>query len=624
MGYRLGVDLGTTFTAAAVDDGSGPVMLGLGNRALTVPSVVWLSPDGTFLFGEAADRRALDEPTRSSREFKRRIGDPVPILIKGRPFSPQTLSAKLLSWAVSVASERHGAPPEQVAVTFPANWGGYKRELMGQLISLADVPDAVTCTEPEAAAIQYSSHASLAVEDKVAVYDLGGGTFDVCVLEKLESGFRILGSPDGVEHLGGIDFDEAVFQHVVRQLSDEVTAGDADDAEVMGRLAQLRRACVDAKEALSDDVHATIPIPFAEVPGPVRITRAEFETLIEDPLRDTLDATRRALRSAGLDAKDLTTVVLVGGSSRIPLVTHLLQAELGIRPAKDTHPKHDVALGAVRYLEHAAGGQAPPAAPTVAQWPSRSRRVDPPAPAALPIPDVTPPSPPPVPVPPPPRSEPVVAPSSGPMSRGRSTGIYLTLAAVLVLVGALAAFALADRPSDPELSWAGAGRTGQTTAVARGTTVTTSVLGIPLPGDVTVRGRAGRFEVPQNLALFAAGPVDAFDETGSVGTLGRSDDAWWRPIATVPGAFLVLALLFAIAYAESQQRSLRRGRGEKPRPGELAALTGIGLTLGVCCLLLAWITGCALTWPIVLGTLVCFAAAFGMVAFGLASRRPPR
>ena len=96
MGYRLGVDLGTTFTAAAVDDGTGPAMLGLGNRALTVPSVVFLASDGTFLFGEAADRRAASEPARSAREFKRRIGDTVPILLAGQPFSPQALSAKLL------------------------------------------------------------------------------------------------------------------------------------------------------------------------------------------------------------------------------------------------------------------------------------------------------------------------------------------------------------------------------------------------------------------------------------------------------------------------------------------------------------------------------------------------
>ena len=108
MGYRLGVDLGTTFTAAAVDDGTGPAMLGLGNRALTVPSVLFLAPDGTVLVGEPADRRAASDPSRTAREFKRRIGDPVPILLGGHPFSPQSLSAKLLSWVVTMATERPG------------------------------------------------------------------------------------------------------------------------------------------------------------------------------------------------------------------------------------------------------------------------------------------------------------------------------------------------------------------------------------------------------------------------------------------------------------------------------------------------------------------------------------
>ena len=231
MGYRLGIDLGTTFTAAAVDSGTGPTMLGLGNRALTVPSVVFLSSDGTLLFGEAADRRAITEPSRAAREFKRRIGDPVPLLIEGQPYSPQSLSAKLLSWAVSVATERQGSDPDEVVVTYPANWGDYKRELLRQLVSLADVPDVVTCTEPEAAAIQYASRAALAVGDKVAVYDLGGGTFDVCVLEKQATGFRIVGSPDGVEHLGGIDFDEAVFHHVLDKLADRLAAHDPDDPD---------------------------------------------------------------------------------------------------------------------------------------------------------------------------------------------------------------------------------------------------------------------------------------------------------------------------------------------------------------------------------------------------------
>ncbi len=222
MGYRLGVDVGTTFTAAAVDDGSGPRMVGLGNRALQVPSVVFLQADGTFLFGEAAERRGSLEPARVVREFKRRFGDTVPILVAGQPFSPQALTARLLSFVIGAVTEREGSAPDEVVLTHPANWGGFKRELMDQVIRLANVSSALTCTEPEAAAIQYASRADLAEDAKVAVYDLGGGTFDICVLAKQPTGFRILGAPEGVEHLGGIDFDEAVFQHVLRGLGEQL------------------------------------------------------------------------------------------------------------------------------------------------------------------------------------------------------------------------------------------------------------------------------------------------------------------------------------------------------------------------------------------------------------------
>jgi actin-like ATPase involved in cell morphogenesis len=373
MGYRLGVDLGTTFTAAAVDDGTSPAMLGLGNRALTVPSVVFLSPDGTFLFGEAAERRATRDPSRSAREFKRRIGDTVPILLDGQPFSPQALSARLLAWVVSIATTRQGSAPDEVVVTYPANWGGYKRELLHQIVTLADLPAAITCTEPEAAATQYSSRAGLSPGDRVAVYDLGGGTFDVCVLEKTTTGFTILGSPDGVEHLGGIDVDEAVFQYVVGMLADRLSTLDPDDPSVVDTLGRLRRDCVEAKEALSSDVETTVAVSGPGLTTSLRLTRPELEGLITSPLRDTLDATRRALRSANLTAAELTAVVLVGGSSRIPLVSHLLQSEFGVRTALDTHPKHDIALGAVQYHPTSTAGGAPAAADTVAQWPTRGR-----------------------------------------------------------------------------------------------------------------------------------------------------------------------------------------------------------------------------------------------------------
>jgi molecular chaperone DnaK (HSP70) len=216
MAYRLGVDLGTTFTAAAVTDGSSePTVLGLGNRALQIPSALFLKPDGEFLVGEAAERRGLTEPDRLAREFKRRIGDHVPILVAGAPFSPQALTAHLLRWVVDRASERMGGPPDEVVLTHPANWGPFRLELLDQVAGMAELTSTRRCTEPEAAAAQYATQNRIAPGDKVAVYDLGGGTFDACVLEKADSGFRTLGTAEGVENLGGVDFDEAVLRHVL-------------------------------------------------------------------------------------------------------------------------------------------------------------------------------------------------------------------------------------------------------------------------------------------------------------------------------------------------------------------------------------------------------------------------
>ncbi len=354
MGFRLGVDLGTTFTAAAIGNGQPPAMLGLGNRALQIPSVLFLQDDGQFLVGEAAERRGMVDPSRVVREFKRRIGDPVPVLVAGTPFSPQALTARLLSWVVAAATERQGSAPDEVVLTYPANWGDYKRELLDQVVALADIGKARTCPEPQAAAIQYSAKAGLSPGARVAVYDLGGGTFDVCVLEKTADGFTILGSPDGVEHLGGVDFDEAVFQHVLSTLGPALADLDPNDTAVKLALTRLRRDCVEAKEALSADVETVIPVSLPGRNTSVRLTRAELESLIGPSLQDTIAATSRALRGANTTSGQLSAIVLVGGSSRIPLVSHLLQSTFATTTSLDTHPKHDIALGAVQYDAPAA------------------------------------------------------------------------------------------------------------------------------------------------------------------------------------------------------------------------------------------------------------------------------
>ena len=354
MGYHLGVDLGTTFTAAAVMNGAGPTMLGLGNRALQIPSVLYFHPDGSVLVGEAAELRSTSDPTRTVREFKRRIGDPVPILAAGRPYSAQAMTSRVLRWVLDKATEQMGEPPQDITLTYPANWANFKIDLLRQVATLADVTLARACSEPEAAALQYASRTKVAIGDRIAVYDLGGGTFDVCVLEKTDGGFRVLGRPEGIEHLGGIDFDEAVFRRVIDQLppdafESEAAAGtEEEEAAQMAALGRLRRDCVEAKEALSTDVEAVIPVALPKSRTSVRLTRGEFEDIIRPSIEETIGATRRALRSADTEPGRLSAMVLVGGSSRIPLVAELLANEFRCPIAIDTHPKNDVAMGAAR------------------------------------------------------------------------------------------------------------------------------------------------------------------------------------------------------------------------------------------------------------------------------------
>jgi len=355
VGYALGVDLGTTYTAAATFRDGRVEIANLGNRAAAVPSVVLLREDETVLTGEAADRRGLSEPERVAREFKRRLGDTTPIFVGGTPYSAEALMARLLRAVVDEVVTREGGLPDSVAVCHPANWGPFKTDLLSQAVRLAEMPGATLLTEPEAAALHYASTERVEVGQIIAVYDLGGGTFDAAVLKKTATGFEVLGEPEGIERLGGVDFDAAVFAHVVRSLDGAFEQLDEDDPASLAAVARLRQECVEAKEALSTDTDVSIPVLLPTLQTEVRLTRTEFEAMVRPALSDSIDALRRAMRSAKVEPADLEAVVLIGGSSRIPLVSQLVSGEVGRPVAIDTHPKHAVALGAARRAAIDAG-----------------------------------------------------------------------------------------------------------------------------------------------------------------------------------------------------------------------------------------------------------------------------
>ncbi len=372
MTYALGVDIGTTFTAAATIRGSHAQIVPLGDKADTIPSVVLLREDETVLTGDAALRRGVTEPHRLAREFKRRFGQPEPILLGGTPYSPEALTAMLLSAVVDTVTTREGEPPSRICLSHPANWGPFKCDLLRQVVSLSGVTAPVGfTTEPEAAAIFYAAEQRVDPGSVVAVYDLGGGTFDAAVLRKTSSGFEILGQPEGIEQLGGIDVDAAVFHHVTGALGDRIADLDEDDPDAVAAVARLKRECVDAKEALSADTDVSVPVLLPGLSTDVRLTRGELESMVRPMLGGTVHALRRALESAQVEPADVGSVLLVGGGSRMPIVAQLIGAELGRPVAVDAHPKHAVALGAARVAEAEAApdtvpGEAAPAVPLAA------------------------------------------------------------------------------------------------------------------------------------------------------------------------------------------------------------------------------------------------------------------
>jgi molecular chaperone DnaK (HSP70) len=346
MSYQLGVDLGTTFTCVAVHEGDGSRIVELTDRAASIPSVVFLEESGAILVGDAAARRSVLEPGRSARAFKRQFGDTTPIFVGGSPYSADALTAELLKSVYELVTARMGEAPSAIAITHPANWGSYKLELLEQVVQRADLEGVVMLSEPEAAVLNYAENERVPVGSVVAVFDLGGGTFDASVIRKTDGGVEMLGKPEGLERLGGIDLDQMVFNFVVQNLDGAIDDVDRDDEATMSALARLRTECVDAKVALSSDEAVSIPVMLPGIHTSVRMTRAEFESLARPSLQGAVDALQRALRSAGVSADELTAVLLAGGSSRIPLVAEMVWSSLGRPVAVDAHPKHVVAMGA--------------------------------------------------------------------------------------------------------------------------------------------------------------------------------------------------------------------------------------------------------------------------------------
>ncbi|MEV6236909.1 Hsp70 family protein [Lentzea sp. NPDC051838] len=309
MHYQIGLDLGSTRTATAT-------CREVPRLETVTPTVVFANPDGTLVIGEEAERRASADPSRVARRFLRRVGDPTPLRLGGVSLSADVLTARFVTQLLAPYDGR-------VAVAHPASWGPHRMESLRR----AGLPDVLFVPAPQAAAVAYDERARLQPGSVVAVYDLGGGGFEAAVVRKLADSWTLAGRPEEAE-VGGLDFDEVVFAHVTESL--EWDSLDAENPVVLAAVADLRRACTQAKEQLSSDTEVRIPVA---VPGisvrEVRLTRAEFEEMIRPALAETTAALVRALQNAGVGSNELAAVLLVGGSARIPLVTQEVSALLG-------------------------------------------------------------------------------------------------------------------------------------------------------------------------------------------------------------------------------------------------------------------------------------------------------
>lgn len=346
--YALGVDLGTTYSAAAIARSGSAEPLSLGTDAAQIPSVVVIREDGEVLVGDAAERRASAEPTRAAREFKRRLGDPVPIIIGDAPQSVESLMGHLLRDIVRRATEQEGEAPSVVVLTHPANYSDYKIGALREAARLAGIESerVMLLTEPEAAAIAYARQARIESGEIVAVYDFGGGTFDAAVVRRIGERFELVGVPEGMERLGGIDFDQAVMAHVDASLGGLVSGADRNDPQTRPGQARLRSECRRAKEALSTDSDTSIPVALPGVQTEVRLTRVEFESMVRPRIAETVRALERAVASAHVGMDQVSRVLLVGGTSRMPIVAEMVREATGRPVGLDTHPKLAIAVGA--------------------------------------------------------------------------------------------------------------------------------------------------------------------------------------------------------------------------------------------------------------------------------------
>ncbi len=346
MGKIIGIDLGTTNSCVAVMEGGKPVVIANQEGARTTPSVVAFTKNGERLVGEPAKRQAVTNAEKTISSIKRQMGSDYKVTIDGKQYTPQAISAMILSKMKADAEAYLGEPVKEAVITVPAYFNDAQRQATKDAGRIAGLDVKRIINEPTAAALAYGLDNEK--EQKIMVYDLGGGTFDVSIIDIGDGVIEVLAT-NGNNHLGGDDFDQKIMDYIIREFQSKNGIDLSRDNMAVQR---IREAAEKAKKELSSATTTNINLPFIAMneSGPLHfemdLTKAKFDELTHDLVEATVIPVQNALRDAGLSASELTKVLLVGGSTRIPAVQDKVKALTGHEPSKTLNPDECVAIGA--------------------------------------------------------------------------------------------------------------------------------------------------------------------------------------------------------------------------------------------------------------------------------------
>ncbi|MBX5436461.1 MAG: molecular chaperone DnaK [Alicyclobacillaceae bacterium] len=346
MAKVIGIDLGTTNSCVAVMEGGETVVIPNAEGNRTTPSVVAFTKDGERLVGDVAKRQAITNPDRTIISIKRHMGTDYKVRIDDKSYTPQEISAMILQKLKADAEAYLGEKVTQAVITVPAYFSDSQRQATKDAGKIAGLEVLRIVNEPTAAALAYGLDKE--GEQTILVYDLGGGTFDVSILELGDGVFEVKAT-SGNNRLGGDDFDQRIIDYLIDQFRKDTGIDLRNDRMALQR---LKDAAEKAKKELSSTLTTTISLPFisADASGPkhleVNLTRAKFEELTADLVEATLAPTRQALQDAGLTPSQVDKVILVGGSTRIPAVQEAVRRLIGKEPSKGVNPDEVVAIGA--------------------------------------------------------------------------------------------------------------------------------------------------------------------------------------------------------------------------------------------------------------------------------------